>query len=1495
MSDSADTARQLAELSAEQRRALLAELLAEEGSQTRRFPLSFAQQRLWFLDQLSPGNPFYCESSLLRFPLDVKSEVLERALNEIVRRHDTLRTTFEDMPEGPCQVIAPSLRITLPVDDVSGCDPDLREGEALRIASEERARPFDLTRIPLLRFRLVRLDREDVVLLMTLHHIICDGWSLSVLAGELSVLYEAFLNGQPSPLPELPIQYADFAVWQRKWLSGDTLQQQLAYWKKQLVGLPMLLLPLDFPRPSVQSFHGSTVPLEFPEGIYPALRSLARSEDATMFMVTLAAFAVVLHFYSGQDEIVIGTPVANRGRAELEGLIGFFVNSLVLRLDLQGEPSFREVIRRVRRVALDAFRHQDLPFEKLVEELVPERDMGRNPLFQVTFQMFAAPGSGSDSSETGDRRLEPRHASAKFDLRLDVYEYGGRLDGMIEYSTDLFQEDTMQRLSALYTRVLEQMVARPEQVALHAPLLTAEEKQEIIAAGRGETLDFSSLSPLPQLFEEQVSKTPDAVAVSLGDRSLNFRELNEQANRLAWHLRSLGIGPDVLAGVVIERSSDLVMALLAVLKAGGAYIPMDLEAPPERIAYMVEQSKARLVITLGRHLERLQVSGIPVLVLDQLDWSTLESTSNPQPIAGLENLAYVLYTSGTTGRPKGVMVPHRAVVTHMLWMENAFPVGPGDAVLQRTSTNFDASVWEFYAPLLAGARLVLSPPALAAETRAVVQTILDQKVTVVQVVPSLLRLLLDEPEFCNCISLKRLFCGGEPLPSELVNRLYTALPGTTMINLYGPTECTIDATFGICAPADPAPMASIGHLVANSIAYVVDERGELVPPDVPGELWIGGDCVGRGYLHQPELTAERFIPDPFLASSGARLYRSGDIVRWRSNGLLEFLGRRDQQVKVRGHRIELAEIEAVLGTSPEVKACAVEVRSIEGAQARLVAYVCPNWERLEASDGDAWQEVFDNIYQGIAGEDPALETVGWNRSDDGDRIPEADMREWAEETVGRIRRLKPRRILEIGCGTGMLLFRLADEVEHYCGIDFSAPALDHVRRNISTDHVRIEKRRAHELEGLGEGYDVVILNSVIQYFPSVEYLLQVLEKAARLLCAGGKIFVGDVRNHRLLDAFHAWLEWQKTGDMQNSRDEMADRARRRREEEEELVVAPSFFVELGSRLDSITAVEVEPKFGRQRNELVRFRYDVVLHAAASVEDPGKVRSTKWHGENLEEVERWIEECFQDGEVAKLIGLRVRRVEWPCELARWLKGEASEPMEEGSVAWEPEDVVRKHWDLHLRYSEAEGAYDLLVRPGLPRLWPDAAIAKSDWVPAKLANDPAQGKRRRELVGRLRARLSRGLPTYMVPGSWVLLDQLPVTANGKLDRKALQSFVDSVPAARSAKAVPPRNAVEEALLGAWTEVLGLDAVGVTDNFFHLGGHSLVATQLLSRIRQLFHIELSLRSLFEGPTIEQQGRLVTQAKASDSPRTRAPALEMLPRDRFRRAADQFNREAD
>ncbi|MGB7921714.1 MAG: amino acid adenylation domain-containing protein [Pyrinomonadaceae bacterium] len=1463
------------------------------------FPASYAQQRLWFLYHLQPNNPYYNVPAAIRLAGRLDLPAFTRALNEIIKRHEAWRTTFQAIDGQPMQVVAPTLKLSLPLVDLQELSAHQREAEVQRLALEEAHILFNLERGPLLRTRLLRLAPDEHILLLTMHHIVGDGWSIGIFSREVAALYEAFSQGQPSPLAALPIQYADFTLWQREWLQGEKIQQQLAYWKHQLGGhLARLQLPTDRPRPPVQAFRGARHQLLFPQALTVAVKALSRQTGTSLFMTLLAVFTILLHRYTGQVDLMIGSPIANRNRKEIEGLIGFFVNTLALRTDLSGNPTVLELLGRVREITLEAYAHQDLPFEKLVEELQPERDLSRSPLFDVVFVLQKARAATMQMGELALNQVEFDGGMSRFDLECHLWEESGQLAGVFVYSKDLFDAATIARMAAHFQTLLTSAVAHPEQCLSELPMLSEPERQQLAVEWSSTLRDHPAETCVHELFAAHATTSPGAVALRCGNESLTYRELDHRSNQLAHRLRHLGVGAEVIVAICMERSLEMVVGMLATLKAGGAYVPLDPALPSQRLTFMLEDSGASVLLTQEKLAGKLAPGHAHVIRLDR-DWASISSQPESPVKSGAipANIAFVIYTSGSTGRPKGALLTHQGLSNLVSWHRRAFAITAADRATQLAGSSFDASVWELWPYLASGASLHIIDDQTRISPELLRDQIVSQAITVTFSPTPMAELLmsLDWPAETR---LRTLVMGGERL------HLYAArtLP-FAVFNNYGPTEDTVVTTSALVPVESGAEALAppIGRPIDNHQVYLLSPFFHLVPVGVTGELCIGGIGLARGYRNHPELTAEKFIPDPFGDAPGARLYRTGDIARYLPGGALEFIGRTDEQVKIRGFRIELGEIEAVLSEHPAIRRAAVLVKKGSARDQSLVAYIepDPHFQQLEERETEwsdqhvkHWQKLYEETYQQTApaGCEPRFDISGWNSSYTGQPIPAEEMKEWCERTVEQLSSLGAERVLEIGCGTGLLLFGLAAHCRQYVATDFSQVALEKIEARLTPEEfsrVTLSHRMADDFTGFsGAGFDAVILNSVSQYFPNVDYLSKVLEGAVETVRPGGFIFIGDVRNLDLLETFHTSVQLEQSA-ASLPKAEFRQRVRWHIDREAELLLSPAFFAALKQHDPRITHVQIQLKRGRARNELTRFRYNVVLHIGG--EPPLSPSPSEWldwgkDSLTLQAVRKLLESATErlviTGTPNSRLWAEVRASHWLARPggAETLGAARRELSITGDSGLDPEDfrelgeslgyTVETGWSA----TGGAGAFDTsFVRrngtapDGLSRMV--ALPLPSSVSPTRdqqmVANNPLHARMVRQLVPELRSYLAGKLPEHMVPAAFLVLKQLPLTTNGKIDRRALPAPELAQPVVDTAF-VPPGNDVERLIAAIWQDVLQLSKLGVNDNFFDLGGHSLLTIQVRSKLREALNRDVPIVELFAHPTISSLALFLNQGEA-------------------------------
>jgi amino acid adenylation domain-containing protein len=1414
---------------------LLDALLEEEGiarmsaipmiprrAEATRAPLSFQQERLWFLDQLEPASSAFNVSGAVRLRGRLDRSVLARAFSALVARHETLRTTFAEEDRRAVQMVAECGAMEWTEENAAGATDDAI-GQKVRA---DTARAFDLRRGPLVRARLIVLAAEDHVLVVTIHHIVCDGWSIGVFLRELATLYGAFGRGEDDPLTVLSVQYADYAAWQRAALSATVLAEKLAWWRERLTGLAPLVLPLDRPRATVaRPIVGDRVTLTVPQETRDAMRALAGTEETTLATVALAGFQALLARYAGQDDIAVGVANANR-TPEVEGLIGFFTAMLTMRVDASGNPEFREFLRRVRTMTVEAYARADVPFEVLVEALKPERHANRHPLFQVSFVYQNLPYGdftlpGLNVSRVGEDE------SARFDLEVFLDETPNGLRCNWVFDTALFDRTTVERMAGHYAVLLAGAMAEPETPLQALPLITAEERTALVAWQRARVRTFVAEPPLAQVFEASVAKFARRTALVFEGERLNYEALNRRANRLAHELRGRGVRPGALVGIFLERSIELVVGILGILKSGAAYVPVDPVYPAERIRFILEDSALPVLVTSGSLRARLGDLACEVVDVVQVACGAEE---NPIPVNTPNDPAYVIYTSGSTGKPKGCVVTHANVVRLMRGTEAWYGFDERDVWTLFHSCAFDFSVWELWGAFFYGGRLVVVPYLTSRQPEVFYGLLREQRVTVLNQTPSAFRALAQTDAEINegaGLALRYVIFGGEALVLESLRPWFERHGDERprLVNMYGITETTVHVTYRpiTLRDLDQRLGSLIGEPIPDLMLHVLDHRREPVPVGVVGEIYVSGTGLANGYLRRDELTRQRFLD--VGSAMGGRLYRTGDLARRRADGDVEYLGRVDQQVKLRGFRIELGEIETRLHANPLVSEAVVLLRNEVSGDARLVAWVVPNLEDAAAvattwreEQTAQWQSTFDATY---TEENPTSEEdfdiIGWNSSYTDEPLLAEEMRAWRDYTVAQLATLTLRRVLEIGCGTGMLLLALAPRTERYCGVDFSATVLARLgatvrRRGLA--QVELRQARAHELGAMAtETFDTVILNSVAQYFPDADYLLTVIEAAVARLADGGVLFIGDVRNLALLDVFHASVQFARADDALG-REALAERVRRAVLHEEELVLAPEFFAQLPKRITRVVAVEIRLRSGAAVNELNAFRYDVVMRVGASGAEATEVA------------------VLRTGTLASNVAESLAR---DFAVVRWLKGDGT-ARTVGEFRWR------------------EISTGIAVKVPLDEFF----SCESD-----MTNRPLVGKALRALPRQLRDHLGATLPDYMVPSVFVVIDHVPLTDHGKIDQRALPA-PDTERPAGARPAAAPRTPEEQAMAAVWAEVLGLREVGVEDNFFELGGHSLLATQLIARLRERLGLEVPLRALFEKPTVRALvASLATQPK--------------------------------
>lgn len=1492
--------------------------------------LSFAQQRLWFLDQLEGANATYNMPIAIRLVGKLDYDAVQQVFDEIIVRHESLRTNFKSERGQPTLVISEDVSLRMSQVDLSFLETAERDRQLETLLRLDAQTPFNLAHDLLLRVSILKLSELENVVAVTIHHIISDGWSVgNVLLHEFKTLYEAFVQGMPSPLSPLNIQYADFASWQRQWLSGSRLDNQLAYWKKKLAGVPALIdLPTDRPRPPVQTFSGAVHNFVLPSALLVEVKALSQAAGCTLFMTLFGGFSALLARYSRQDDVVVGSPVANRNHKDLEPLIGFFVNTLVMRTSLGPKTTSHELLAQIKNNCLEAFQNQDVPFERLVEHLKPERNPSFTPLFQVMFilQTQNQERTGLKIGDLSMTSIPLDAATSMFDLTLKLEEQGAELFGEFEYNTALFDLSWVERFVGYYTNMLKGLARSRDQIVARIPLMSEAQTRAVIVQANQTAQVYPFEQTVVSLFEAQTRLAPNRTAVSMGERSMTYGELDLAAEKFAGYLANQGVGAETLVGLCLDRSLEMMVGLLGILKAGAAYIPLDPDYPKERLAAMIESSKLSIIVAQtttesclpdDSHLSHSAKRGSTRILIDR-DWTEIANTSarTSNPSIAAESLAYVIYTSGSTGKPKGVQISHLALLNFLLTMQERPGLNADDALLAVTTISFDIAGLELYLPLITGARIILVSRETGSDGFKLLRAIDANQPTVIQATPSTWRMLLTTGT--KSFPMQRILCGGEALDSSLANQLVQT--GAQIWNLYGPTETTIwsmanevrrseaekDAQHGSGTP--------IGKPIGNTQTYILDESLNPTSQGMSGELHIGGLGVSRGYLGQPGLTAERFLPDPFSATPGARLYRTGDLVRAREDGVTTYVGRIDHQVKIRGFRIELGEIEATLSEHSAVNHAVAVTRPDHHGQAQLVAYVetKPDWKESLQAFGrtnaltEKWQTVWNETYRANSSADPNWDDLsGWLSSYTRQPIAHEDMREWVAQTVFSILDLKPQHVIEIGCGTGLLLSRLAPHVKQYTGIDFSRQVLDQLQARLKAhalENVSILCRGADDLNDIeNESVDTFVINSVAQYFPNADYLVKALLGACSKVMDGGRLFLGDLRGLQMLDLQHTSVQLFQAED-HCDKEELNRRIQSAIEREEELLIHPRFFSALRCLEPRIQSISLRLKPGFAHNEMTCFRYDVVIEidrdpsnaqARAALDADLPVIEATEHDSSLD----WLTQTLSTHpQGVYLRDLENRRLQQDAAAFDWLERGTS-TKDVGTLRIELAQAtlnglclasmaqvghslgfaMGSAWSARQPHQKMDVVF-IKTTPTTPMhgiaiemVYPEAASDTSNFL--VWTNYPDRNVSKQVLIASLRQTLQEALPAYMVPASIVCLEKLPLTPNGKIDRLSL-------PAPDAAEQLvaylAPRNETELSLAQIWEGVLGIERIGVKDNFFNLGGHSLLAVQVISKIRDHFSIELPLQALFDSPTVGQLSELLNTTQGSSG--VQAPAIRLL-----------------
>jgi amino acid adenylation domain-containing protein len=1439
-------------------------------------PTTEAQREIFHGMQMGDdANCSFNESNIISFEGDLDTQAMRTALNDIVVRHPSLRSTFSE--DGNTQYFHPSERsVDLMEHDfsnITSSSPSALLPLSL-IKNAESSIPFDITNGPVIRLHLIHLSGNRHELLFTAHHIICDGWSFGMILAELATAYNARKAGK---LPRLApaMSFAEFARLEEANKGGEETTAAENFWVSKFAGgTPVLELPTDRPRPELKTYQGAMEKITINGDRYDRLKKASPKLGGTMFATLLSSFATLLHRLTGQDDIVIGVPAAAQTRIGRDELIGHCLNFLPLRLSPSADRPFRAFASEVKEQVLEAYDYQNYTFGSLLQKIEIVRDTSRVPLVSVIFNIDK---NGTDQIHFDamkfDVETNPKQF-VNFELFFNLVQTDDRLVVECEYNTDLHDKATILGWLDAFEQLIEAVVSNGDVALRDVDTLTAQDRQ---------TLDTWNATdrPLPsepsiqRFFEDHADRNPHAVALLAGERSFTYRELDRHANALAMELQRNGVRRETLVGVCASRSAEMLVAILAVLKAGGAYVPIDPKYPKDRIGYILKDASAPVLLTQRSLIDTLpsEEGSRRLFIDDVLSASADRIASETTP----QDLAYVIYTSGSTGLPKGVAIEHRNAIALIGWAQSVYQRDELAAVLFSTSICFDLSIFEMFVTLASGGALVLSENALD-----LLGHPHRERITLINTVPSAITELL-EAELIPA-SVRTINLAGEALTAQLSDRLYQARPGIKVYDLYGPSE---DTTYSTVALRQPGGRATIGVPISNTKAYIVDEQGKLLPPGIAGELLLGGAGLSRGYLNRPELTAEKFIENPFDPAPGARLYRTGDRARFFENGELQFLGRLDHQIKLRGFRIELGEIESRLEEHPGIAKAVAHVHND-----KLVAYVTTA-EKATGTEGTAiWQDQWDLLYKSAIDQTGSakldrLDSViaGWAGVENLD----AQVTEWIDTTVARIRGLGGRRIFEIGCGTGQLLSRLAAESECYWAADISKVAIDALQNNHPLSQVRLFHRPADDFSAIPDAhFDTVIINSVAQYFPDADYLAKVLEGAIRALKPGGRIFLGDIQSNALLATHHA-MALRDHAPAGTTAGQLREMTAQRIAQETELSLDPEWFASFSRRAPSVSHTEILLRRGKIVNETTSYHYDVILHAGTAPVTRPLPPATEWKNLNIEQLEAILAE---GNRAIYLTHIPDARLTVPLAFQHALNtadADAGLPqltsLPRNAISAEELSALATQtgYRAYVRWAGngTQGLLDAVLIPisekSLPA-WPEGI---SSQPASSLANTPFIAKAKDAGLSQiLREHLAVDLPEYMIPHAFVELDAFPLTPNGKVDRKALPAPPAPQTTGKSKTATVPENDTEAKLLEIWNQVLGKEGIGTEDDIFALGGDSILIFQITTRASRA-GIQLTPSQVFRLRNIKALAAEFTAAEVTQS----TPVIQRVNRDAYRR----------
>lgn len=1465
------------------------------------FELSFAQKRLWFFEELFPNKAVYNMPCAFIIHEQININILNEAINRIIQRHSILKANFFLKDGIPYQKINNDAKLKIKVIDLKNEKKDQKKQKALALAAKLAAKPFSLANDLLMRASLFLLNDSQQLLFISMHHLIGDGWSLGILLNELITTYHSLLNNPNISAPKLRINYSDYVQWQNEIYSVGKLDNEINYWKKQLdCDFNLLELPFDKKRKKTPSFKGKRCQITIPEATYKKLNLLTHENQSTMFVLLMSAFKTLLYRYTNTNDLIIGTPVANRNTRDIEPLIGLFVNTLAIRSYISSAQTFNSVLQSEKSTIFDAYKHQNLPFEKLVQILKPNRNLNISPLFNVMFVFQNFNFLKSNFSGANLTPHEIHNGTSKFDILLSLASLKDEISGFIEYDCSLFNEDTIKRLIASFNMLLIQIADNPDKKISDYNILSATDINKITKKWNKPITQPAETKCVHEIFEEMVTKFPNEKAVSFENIDITYDMLNKKANQLAKFMISKGVGPENIIGILLDYKMEMIIAIIAILKLGSAYLPIDTTCPQHRLEFIINNAKIKTLLTDNHLLPKITGLSVNSICLDaSSEQINSEDHQNINISVSPKNLAYVIYTSGTTGNPKGVLIPHNNIINLFECNKADFNFNQKDIIPLFHSYAFDFSVWEIFSALLHGGQLIIIPPTIRKSPLDFHSLLIKKNITVLNQTPSAFNTLIQIEKNASkpLKNLRLIVFGGETLNFGSLKTWFEIHKENApqLINMYGITEVTVHTSIYKIKKSDVVNSINsiVGCPLNNTNIFILDQNLEISPIGVINEIYVGGNGLARGYLNNNELTNERFIIHPAL---NIRLYKSGDYGRYNNDGKVEFIGRKDSQIKIRGFRVELAEIETAINKHPMVSHSCIALKTISKENKSLAAYIVASNSKIiknniedlqliEEKQVTNWNMVFNDYYSINASNKnpPSFNTTGWISSYTNKPIPSHHMTEWVNTITNRILSYKPTRVFEIGFGTGMLISKIAPTCQIYDAIDNSQQAVDFVAQNLVSNkkynlsHVNLCQASGLDFElNNSQDYDCIIINSVIQYFPSLEYLTKIIEKIIPHI-KNGIIVLGDIRSYPLMIEFYISLLLKKKIKTE-SIPELKKFVSEYQEKEKELFIHPEFFYYLQNEFSKISAVNIFHKTGTYKNEMNLFRYDVVLKIGQN--ESFLIDNTiSWNANSkVDDIFKILDKNKYDTVILTQIpNKRTYNYHLLAEKIKLPEAEASK--NEFKCFYETKNPIALYEPNDFKILEQKTAY--ITNPIYYKLdspgYFDILLSRKDthsdrfyaitptFSKNNFSNTPLKNKTDRYIIDSIKTFLQNILPDYMLPAHYFIIDDIPRTNNGKIAYDRLPDIHEKRSIV-STKFEPPHSETEKAVLNIFSNILNIQKIGVHDSFFELGGHSLLAVQLIFSLRKKLGINIPLQLIMKSATIKSLANYIDKCSSSN-----------------------------